>query len=69
VLRFKQNCTLSLIGASDTSVEFGGLQSSLMKNSGKKPTKKTSILKQDGASLGGLAIHYERMTKNPVKQL
>jgi hypothetical protein len=25
VLRFKENCSLSLIGAWDTSVEFGGL--------------------------------------------
>jgi hypothetical protein len=28
-----------------------------MKNSGKKPTKKTSILKIGGATLGGLATH------------
>jgi hypothetical protein len=44
-LRFKANCSLSLICAWDTSVEFGGLESSLMKTCGKKPTKKTSTLK------------------------
>jgi hypothetical protein len=56
-LRFRENCSLSLIGAWDTSVEFGGLVSSLMKNSGKKPTKKTSVFKEGGASVGGLATH------------
>jgi hypothetical protein len=39
-LRFKENCSISLISARDTSVEFGGLESSLMKNSGRKPTKR-----------------------------
>jgi hypothetical protein len=27
-MRFKENCSLSLIGARDASVEFGGLESS-----------------------------------------
>jgi hypothetical protein len=40
-----------------------------MKTSGNKPTKKTSILKQGGASLDGLATHYERTTENLVNQL
>jgi hypothetical protein len=40
-----------------------------MKNSGKKPTKKTSILKQVSESLGGLATHHEKTTEIPVKEL
>jgi hypothetical protein len=51
-LTFKENCSISLIGDADTSVEFGGLESSLMKNSGNKQTKKTSIKWRKFSSIG-----------------